>query len=509
MLLGITIIQSVIFDSSFTQARPKNTSRWFYRLGSLSSIEGIENLNTSEVTDMSYMFNNCYGLKNLDVSRFDTQNVNDMSYMFYNCNHLANLAISEFDTQNVTNMFNMFYNCKGLTNLDVSNFDTQNVTNMGYMFNGCSGLTSLDVSNFDTQNVTNMSSMFNGCSGLTSLDVSNFNLSKISDSWNSIGFQNCSGLTSLKIPTSNDNIPNYACSGVGTETVPCLINQPEGFDFGVDTSGDYFVWKGGYFTLGKQEYEGMMGDVNIDGVVSISDALCIISWLQENSLPVFIEAAADYNEDGSITVSDALAIIRTLLNEEDEPATHIGEAIDLGLPSGLKWASFNVGATSPEEIGGYYAWGETEEKNGSYDESTYNYYHSSFDNLGANISGTNYDVAHIKWGGTWRMPTKNEFDELIKHCSLQYSTLNNVNGITFVGPNGNSIFLPTAGFRRFQGSLGIHNGEKWGYYWTSTQSYYQYEYCAYNLFINYQSYAELQLARGFRTKGLLVRPVTE
>ena len=257
------------------------------------------------------------------------------------------------------------------------------------------------------------------------------------------------------------------------------------------------------------EYEGMLGDVNNDGVVSISDAICIISWLQENMPPVFIEGAADYNKDGGITVSDALAIIRTLLNDEDEPSTFIGEAIDLGLPSGVKWASCNVGATSPEEIGGYYAWGEIEEKNGSYDESTYNYYHSSFDNLGANISGTNYDVAHIKWGGTWRMPTKDDFDELIKHCSLQYSTLNNVNGITFVGPNGNSIFLPTAGFRRFQGSLGIHNGEKWGYYWTSTQTYYQYEYCAYNLFINYQSYAELQLVRGFRTKGLLVRPVTE
>lgn len=177
-------------------------------------------------------------------------------------------------------------------------------------------------------------------------------------------FYNCSGLTSLNIPTSIANISSSSCSGVGTTESPCLINQPEGFDFGVDTSGDYFVWKGGYFTLGKEEYEGMMGDVNNDGVVSISDAVCIISWLQENTLPVFIEGAADYNKDGSITVSDAIAIIQALLNEEvspvipdipDDDVSHLyptasAKGIDVELLNAPQYTAFTMDVTLPSNM---------------------------------------------------------------------------------------------------------------------------------------------------------------
>lgn len=126
-----------------------------------------------------------------------------------------------------------------------------------------------------------------------------------------------------------------------------------------------------------------------------------------------------------------------------------GYAVDLGLPSGIKWANCNVGASSPEGFGGYYAWGETFEKE-SYAKTDYTYYKSSkqeWVDIGTNISGTRYDVACQRWGGDWRMPTKEEIEELIDECSWQWTSINKVNGYRITGPNGNSIFIPAAGYR--------------------------------------------------------------
>ena len=144
-------------------------------------IEGLENLDTSNVTNMSYMFFYCSKLTSLDVSKFDTSNVTGMNSMFQYCSGLTNLDVSKFDTRNVTNMGGMFSSCQGLTSIEVSKFDTSNVTDMSYMFYNCSKLTSLDVGNFNTSKVTNMSSMFGRCSGLTSLDVSDFDTSNVTN----------------------------------------------------------------------------------------------------------------------------------------------------------------------------------------------------------------------------------------------------------------------------------------------------------------------------------------
>ena len=145
------------------------------------TFEGIENIDTSEVTDMSYMFAWMSNLTSLDVSHFDTRNVMDMGYMFDGLSSLTSLDVSNFDTSNVTDMNNMFNGLRSLTSLDVTNFDTRNVTDMSDMFIELSSLTSVDVSHFDTRNVTNMSSMFSGLSNLTSLDVSNFDTRNVMD----------------------------------------------------------------------------------------------------------------------------------------------------------------------------------------------------------------------------------------------------------------------------------------------------------------------------------------
>ena len=194
-------VKKVVFDASFAKARPTSCYYWFRGCDMLTQIEGIEHLNTEEVTDMSWMFMDCRGLTSLDVSHFNTQKVTNMEHMFNRCSGLTSLDVSHFNTQKVTNMEHMFNRCSGLTSLDVSSFNTENVTNMTCIFLGCSGLTSLDVSHFNTKKVTDMSCMFYECGKLTSLDVSHFNTGNVTDM--SFMFFNCSALTLLDLTNFN------------------------------------------------------------------------------------------------------------------------------------------------------------------------------------------------------------------------------------------------------------------------------------------------------------------
>ena len=187
-------INKVVFDASFAIVRPTSCYKWFYGCTNLTEIKGIENLNTEKVTNMGFMFYDCYALTSLDVSKFDTQKVEDMSNMFASCEKLKSLNVSNFNTQNVKNMSYMFYNCIGLTSLDLSKFNTQNVENMSNMFRWCKGLNSLNLSKFDTQSVTNMSYMFWNSSALTTIYVSDkFVTTKVSS-----GAKMFKGCTNLK-----------------------------------------------------------------------------------------------------------------------------------------------------------------------------------------------------------------------------------------------------------------------------------------------------------------------
>ena len=173
-----------------------DSSSAFTGFGKVTTISGLDKLDTSKVTDMNNMFYNCNALTSLDVSGFDTSNVTDMSDMFFWCSSLTSLDLSGWDTSNVTDMCEMFYNCDRMTSLDVSNFDTSNVTTMQGMFGDCSKLTSLDVSGFNTSKVTSMSCMFEYCEALTSLDLSGFNTSNVTNMYGM--FRGCN-LTSLDL----------------------------------------------------------------------------------------------------------------------------------------------------------------------------------------------------------------------------------------------------------------------------------------------------------------------
>ena len=194
-------IEKVVFDDSFKDFRPTAMESWFADFTNLTTIEGLENLNTSEVKDMSRMFYGCSSLTSLNLSNFNTSAVTDMSEMFYYCSRLTELNVSNYNTSAVTDMSSMFFGCSSLTSLNVSNFNTSAVTDMRSMFAGCSGLTSLNVSNFNTSKVWGMSDMFYGCSSLTELNLSNFNISAVTD-MNHM-FVGCSGLTSLNLSNFN------------------------------------------------------------------------------------------------------------------------------------------------------------------------------------------------------------------------------------------------------------------------------------------------------------------
>lgn len=173
-------------------------------------------------------------------------------------------------------------------------------------------------------------------------------------------------------------------------------------------------------------------------------------------------------------------------NGKTENIRPIGEEnghtwVNLGLPSGLKWASCNVGATTPEGYGDYYAWGETAPKT-EYLWATYKYANGDYNKLTKYCIDASYgdngftddktvlepedDAAHVNWGGSWRMPTDAEWMELRARCTWTWTTQNGVNGYQVSSKtNSNSIFLPAAGLRY---DTNLDNAGSRGDYWSSS-----------------------------------------
>ena len=161
----------------------------------------LSNFDTSNVTNMGFMFLGMSNLTTLNLSNFDTSKVTNMARMFVDMSNLTSLNLSNFDTSNVTNMGSMFSLMSSLTALNLSNFDTSKVTNMQAMFQGMSNLTTLNLSSFNTSKVTDMSDMFAEMHSLTTLDLSNFNTSNVTNM--SEMFRNMSNLTSLNLSSFN------------------------------------------------------------------------------------------------------------------------------------------------------------------------------------------------------------------------------------------------------------------------------------------------------------------
>ena len=298
-----------------------------------------------------------------------------------------------------------------------------------------------------------------------------------------------------------------------------------------------------------------LGDLNHDNQVNITDVMTLVNNVLYGTSPIFVSfsnvtmnvgstviipsGSGSYDVQSSnvnvasatvkgstiifvavgygtatITVTDrrsgeTAAIEVTVEDSQPQsyltcPDDHHPHLIDLGLPSGTKWACCNVGADKPEAYGGYYAWGETEEKT-IYNWSTYIYCDGSYStchDLGSDIAGTRYDVAHVRWGGSWVMPTHDQQMELLDNCTYEWTTVNGVSGGRFTSKtNGGSIFLPAAGGRW---SEHLFYAGSYGYYWSSTQ-YPSDSLIAYSLNFRSGSAYWSGSDRGF---GFTVRPVS-
>ncbi len=194
-------VKKVVFDTSFAQARPTSTYSWFDSADKLETIEGWENLNTSDVTNMANMFQKCRLVESLDVSGWNTAKVTNMANMFATCTKLGGLDLSTFNTQEVTNMTNMFSGCTSLTSLDLSGWNTKKVLRMNGMFASCSALTALDVKHFDTQNVTDLGRMFYNCKNLPKVTINTWNTQKVTTMKEL--FAGCSKMTSVNMQGMN------------------------------------------------------------------------------------------------------------------------------------------------------------------------------------------------------------------------------------------------------------------------------------------------------------------
>ena len=172
----------------------------FYLCSSLTTLD-LSNFDTSNVTSMFGMFGCTRGLTYLNISSFNTSNVTDMRWMFLKVASIVELDLSHFDTSNVTNMAEMFRECYNCASIDLSSFDTSNVTDMSHMFDSVS-IVELDLSHFDTSNVTNMAYMFRGCDISTTIDLSSFDTSNVTDM--SMMFHKCPSLTAIYVDSGWD-----------------------------------------------------------------------------------------------------------------------------------------------------------------------------------------------------------------------------------------------------------------------------------------------------------------
>ena len=268
-----TTVKKVVFNASFANAKPTICYAWFYNNTNLTTIEGIEYLNTEDVTNMEFMFDGCSALKSLNLSKFNTAKVTSMKKMFNNCSALKSLNLSGFNTGKVTDMNNMFRSCSALESLDLSMFNTENVTSMPNMFNGAKKLKTLNVSSFNTEKVKNMGHMFTDCSDLTSLDLSSFNTKGVEYVDNI--FKNCSNLTTIYASENfafGSGLINGADMFLGCDKLKGFIEYNKNTD--TDKNNSKFAnYKTGYFT----KLVGKNGDEKIGaaGVILAAENLTL------------------------------------------------------------------------------------------------------------------------------------------------------------------------------------------------------------------------------------------
>lgn len=395
------------------------------------------------------------------------------------------------------NAFNM---CKSIISIIIPNSVTV-IDDLAFL--NLENLTSIELSN---------SLISIGRAAFSSTGIDNIELPNSLTSIGDDAFDYCENLSEIAIPRSVVSIGAYAfCECINLKNITNYADQPQNITsdtFHGVTDATLHVKKGC-----KKEYAN--ADVwknftiveDADDNINISKIVDTI--LKRNGAS---ESMSDVNNDGVVSIADVVCAI-------DSNKKNVHDYVDLGLS--VKWATCNVGASKPEDYGGYYAWGETEEKS-TYDWSTYKWCNGSETKLtkycttsrngfvdNKMVLELHDDVAHVKWGGSWRMPTTEEFAELRNrnNCTWTWTSQNGVNGyrVTSV-KNGNSIFLPAAYYRVDSDLPGTRSFE--GFYWTSSlYTFNPVSYLADN--ISFYLNGTESNYHHYRSYGLSVRPVCD
>ena len=309
-------------------------------------------------------------------------------------------------------------------------------------------------------------------------------------------------IETLIIPNSVKSIGQMAFSGnIGVIKIGTGLRQMGDNPFWGNSRGSMYVNLGNPINMGMDNGTYKYIIANNDGNVTKNWTL----YVPKGSKTAYQNAAGwkefkSINEDASLTSGNGTP------DDSGEGGSITGTAnghdwVDLGLS--VKWATCNVGANKPSAFGDHFAWGETSKKS-AYDWDTYQYYEDDgCIDIGADISGTEYDVAHEKWGGNWCMPTKKQVKELFANTTSEVTTLNGVTGLKLTANNGGSIFLPHSGaYLKTELRTEMYNGNRYGQYWTSTvYEGYPGRACYFSIS---NGYAQMQ---GDRCDGYTVRPV--
>ncbi len=507
---------------------------------------GCQNLTSivipDSVTNIGYhAFGDCSNLTTIEIPR----SVTSIGYhAFGNCSNLTTIEIP----RSVTSIgYSAFSYCTGLTSIIIPNsvtclgVDGEDIYDKSQPFTGCTNLVSIlveaDNPAFDSRNDCNAiiktdtgelisgcsntvipdsvrsigNGAFHGFSGLTSIVIPN-KVTSIGD----YAFYNC-GLNSIELPTSLTSIGDYAFYNCGFNSIelPTSLTSIGGGAFDGCLGLTWIELPSTVTNIGSYAFGGCSNLRSVTVFATNPPTLggygVFPSWgyFDRNYPTIYVPAESV----GAYRSAQLWTDYRNFIRAIPTPSVPIPEAIDLGLS--VKWASFNVGASSPEEYGNYYAWGEISTKSSYASFLGYRWCRGSWKSLSKYNTDSNYgtvdnrtllmlsdDAARENLGGRWRMPTAGEIDELVSNCSWTWTSSNGVNGYCVKGPNGNSIFLPAAG--RYEEKNRANVGKN-GYYWSASLRI-DSPNNAYNL-----DFASSYNKKGShtRTYGLPVRPVID
>ncbi|MGL6208183.1 MAG: BspA family leucine-rich repeat surface protein [Lactobacillus panisapium] len=302
----------------------------FGYLENLTTIEGLSNIDTSEWTVMSEMFQGCKSLTSLDLSHFDTSNVTTISQMFAGCSSLKSLDLSNFNTSNFVNLQWMFQNCTSLENLNLSGWVLPNAGDMQYMFSGCSSLKTLDLSSLKAPNAFYLNNLFAGCTSLTSLDLRNL---KIRDSYIPMNnmFLDCKNLNHLVLGTKV-LFPQQA--EMGLPEVPAVGTLVPGTNKKV--TAPYWVATSGY-EQGKQYTSDELMKMESRGAITTYDwvAAAPVAETSIESRAVSRLINIHQPDDTTKTITQTAMIKRQVNTNEDG-------SIDYGAWSTATWEAYDV-----------------------------------------------------------------------------------------------------------------------------------------------------------------------